>query len=239
MKTIFTLLLLLSISLKSQIHRVESLHSSNSPIALIGWYKFYPQLEDSLLFDIQVWRKGSYSTAGKSNKLSIITTSTSVYKQLNIPIIYTVPPTHCDSAKINIYSSSSPFHGFSPKFAEHKSNIVIDDLQWVYLTDKELFDDSPDIVTLEKIYPTKIESDMCQHISKSILNVIYTVPYKNRITIRVTDKTENVVETIISEYQSSGRYKAQIDISKIPTGVYYIQVITEEGCISSTPLMIK
>lgn len=226
MKTIFTLLLLLSISLKSQIHRVESLHSSNSPIALIGWYKFYPQSEDSLLFDIQVWRKGSYSTAGKSNKLSIITTSTSVYKQLNIPIIYTVPPTKCDSAKINIYTIN-------------KSNIVIDDLQWVYLTDKELFDDSPDIVTLEKIYPTKIESDMCQHISKSILNVIYTVPYKNRITIRVTDKTENVVETIINEYQPSGRYKAQIDISKIPTGVYYIQVITEEGCISSTPLMIK
>lgn len=238
MKTIFALLLFLSISLKSQIHRVESFHSAKSPIALIGWYKFYPQSGDSLLFDIQVWKRGS-STAGKSNKLSIITTSTSVYKQLNIPIIYTVPPTHCDSAKINIYTSSSPFHGFSPKFAEHKSNIVIDDLQWVYLTDKELFDDSPDIVTLEKIYFTKIESDMCQHISKSILNVIYTVPYENRISIRVIDKKGNVVETVINENQSAGRYKAEIDISKISTGVYYTEIITEEGCVSSTPLMIK
>jgi len=239
MKTIFTLLLLLSISLKSQIHRVESLHSSNSPIALIGWYKFYPQLGDSLLFDIQVWKGGSYSASGKSNKLSIITTSTSVYKQLNIPIIYTSPTTKCDSAKINIYPSSSPFHGFSPKFAEHKSNIVIDDLQWVYSGDKELFDDSPDVVSLEKIYFTKIESDMCQHISKSILNIIYTTPYKNRITIRIVDKKNNVIETIINEEQSVGRYKAEIDISKIPTGVYYTEIITETGCISSTPLMIK
>ena len=238
MKVILSLLLILSISLKSQINNTGfesfSNHSVNSPIALIGWYKFYPQLGDSLLFDIQVWKGGSYLNRGKSDKLStVITNSTSVYKQLSIPIVYTVPPTNCDSARINIYPTSN------------LSNVVIDDLQWVYSLQDISID--KEITTVEKIYHSKIESDISQSSiytilrpqSKSYVNVIYTVPYKNKITINVIHKTGTLLETLIDEEQSVGRYKAQIDITKIPTGVYYIEVITETGCISSTPLMIK
>jgi len=205
-------------------------YSPVSPIALTGWYKFYPELGDSILFDIEVWKQGSYSTRGKANKLtSAITTSTStsVYTQFNIPITYTLPPTYCDSAWISIYPSGNiSMWGYN--WPHPNTIVMIDDLQWVYLTTNISI--NKEITTVEKVYPNP---------AKTLVNVIYTVPYKNKITIIVVDVNGSIVETVIDEEQPVGRYKAEVDITRVTTGIYYIQVITEVGCISSTPLMIK
>jgi hypothetical protein len=203
-------------------------YSSSSPIGLTGWYKFYPQLGDSILFDVEVWKMGSYSTRGKNNKLSTaITSSTSVYTQFNIPITYTLPPTYCDSAWVSIYPSGN-VSAWGYNWPHPNTIVMVDDLQWAYLTtdisiNKEMFN-------VEKIYPNP---------TKTIVNIIYTVPFQNKINIRVIDISGRVIETIINDEQSIGRYKVEVDISKIPSGVYYIEIITEIGCISSTPLMIN
>lgn len=203
-------------------------YSPSSPIGLTGWYKFYPQLGDSILFDVEVWKMGSYSNRGKNNKLSTaITSSTSVYTQFNIPITYTLPPTYCDSAWVSIYPSGN-VSAWGYNWPHPNTIVMVDDLQWAYLTtdisiNKEMFN-------VENIYPNP---------TKTIVNIIYTVPFQNKINIRVIDISGRVIETVINDEQSIGRYKVEVDISKIPSGVYYIEIITEIGCISSTPLMIN
>lgn len=79
---------------------------------------------------------------------------------------------------------------------------------------------------VEKIYPNP---------NKTIVNIIYTVPFQTKINIRIIDISGGIIETVINDEQSIGRYKAEVDISKISTGVYYIEIITEIGCVSSTP----
>ena len=198
-------------------------YSVSSPIGLTGWYKFYPQSEDSLLFDIEVWKQGSYSSRGKNNKLgSAITTSTSVYTQFNIPITYTLPPTYCDSAWINIYPSGNIFM-WGYNWPHPNTIVMVDDLQWVYLTTDISINKT---FNVEKIYPNP---------SKTIVNIIYTVPFQTKINIRIIDISGSIIETVINDEQSIGRYKAEVDVSKISDGVYYIEIITEIGCVSSTP----
>lgn len=134
---------------------------------------------------------------------------------------------YCDSAWISIYPSGN-VSAWGYNWPHPNTIVMVDDLQWVYLTtdisiNKEMFN-------VENIYPNP---------TKTIVNIIYTVPFQNKINIRVIDISGRVIETVINDEQSIGRYKVEVDISKIPSGVYYIEIITEIGCISSTPLMIN
>jgi hypothetical protein len=189
-------------------------YSIAKPIALTGWFKFYPQLGDSILFDIEIWKQGSYSTRGKNSKFtSAITSSTSVYTQFSIPITYTAPMAYCDSAWISIYPSGN-VSAFGYNWPHPNTIVMVDDLQWVYLTvgmgiDKE-------VLNVEKVYPNP---------SKNIVNVIYTVPSKHSVSIKVYDVKGNLVETVINgETQVYGRYKAEVDISWLISGAYFIEI---------------
>jgi hypothetical protein len=189
-------------------------YSIAKPIALTGWFKFYPQLGDSILFDIEIWKQGSYSTRGKNSKFtSAITSSTSVYTQFSIPITYAAPMAYCDSAWISIYPSGN-VSALGYNWPHPNTIVMVDDLQWVYLTvgmgiDKE-------VLNVENVYPNP---------SKNIVNVIYTVPSKHSVSIKVYDVKGNLVETVINdETQVYGRYKAEVDISWLISGAYFIEI---------------
>lgn len=189
-------------------------YSIAKPIALTGWIKFYPQLGDSVLFDVEIWKQGSYATRGKNNKFtSVITASTSVYTQFSIPITYTTPLAYCDSAWISIYPSGNiSMWGYN--WPHPNTIVMIDGLQWAYLTvgmeiDKE-------VLTIEKAYPNP---------SNSIVNVIYTVPQQHTISIKIFDVKGNLVDTITNEeIQGQGRYKAEIDIRSLRSGAYFVEI---------------
>ena len=204
-------------------------YSIAKPIALTGWYKFYPQLGDSILFDIEIWKQGSYSTRGKNSKFtSAITSSTSVYTQFSIPITYTAPMAYCDSAWISIYPSGN-VSAWGYNWPHPNTIVMIDDLQWVYLTTNIVI--NKEVINLEKVYPNP---------SKNIVSIVYTVPYKSKVSIKIVDSKGSLLETVItSEEQLLGRYKAEVDISKLSTGVYYIEVVNELGFKSSTKLIVE
>ena len=204
-------------------------YSIAKPIALTGWYKFYPQLGDSILFDIEIWKQGSYSTRGKNSKLTTaITSSTSVYTQFSIPITYTAPMAYCDSAWISIYPSGN-VSAWGYNWPHPNTIVMIDDLQWVYLTTNIVI--NKEVINLEKVYPNP---------SKNIVSIVYTVPYKSKVSIKIVDSKGSLLETVISsEEQLLGRYKAEVDISKLSTGVYYIEVVNELGFKSSTKLIVE
>ena len=189
-------------------------YSIAKPIALTGWFKFYPQLGDSILFDIEIWKQGSYSTRGKNSKFtSAITSSTSVYTQFSIPITYTAPMAYCDSAWISIYPSGN-VSAFGYNWPHPNTIVMVDDLQWVYLTVGMGIDN--EVLNVEKVYPNP---------SKNIVNVIYTVPSKHSVSIKVYDVKGTLIETVINnETQVYGRYKAEVDISWLISGAYFIEI---------------
>ena len=204
-------------------------YSIAKPIALTGWYKFYPQLGDSILFDIEIWKQGSYSTRGKNSKLTTaITSSTSVYTQFSIPITYTASMAYCDSAWISIYPSGN-VSAWGYNWPHPNTIVMIDDLQWVYLTTNIVI--NKEVINVEKVYPNP---------SKNIVSIVYTVPYKSKVSIKIVDSKGSLLETVISnEEQLLGRYKAEVDISKLSTGVYYIEIVNELGFKSSTKLIVE
>lgn len=189
-------------------------YSIAKPIALTGWFKFYPQLGDSILFDIEIWKQGSYATRGKNSKFtSALTSSTSVYTQFTIPITYTAPMAYCDSAWISIYPSGN-VTAWGYNWPHPNTIVMIDDLQWVYLTTGMEIDKN--VLNVEKVYPNP---------SKNIVNVVYTVPNQHTVSIKVFDDNGNLMETVISnEVQVYGRYKAEVDISWLVPGIYFIRI---------------
>ena len=189
-------------------------YSIAKPIALTGWIKFYPQLGDSVLFDIEIWKQGSYAARGKNSKFtSAITSSTSVYTQFNIPITYTAPMAYCDSAWISIYPSGN-VSAWGYNWPHPNTIVMVDDLQWVYLTVG--IEINKEVLTIEKAYPNP---------SKNTINVVYTVPHQHTVSIRVVDIRGKLMETVISnEIQTYGRYKAEVDVSWLLSGVYFIEI---------------
>ena len=72
------------------------------------------------------------------------------------------------------------------------------------------------------------------------MSIVYTVPYKSKVSIKIVDSKGSLLETVIgSEEQLLGRYKAEVDISKLSTGVYYIEIVNELGFKSSTKLIVE
>jgi hypothetical protein len=201
-------------------------YSIAKPIALTGWFKFYPQLGDSILFDIEIWKQGSYATRGKNSKFtSAITSSTSVYTQFSIPITYTAPMAYCDSAWISIYPSGN-VTAWGYNWPHPNTIVMVDDLQWGYLT----VGINESSLSVEKIYPNP---------AKNIINVVYTVPKKYTVSVRIFDSKGNLMETVINnESQSHGRYKAEADVSCLAKGVYFIEV-TNGDEIKSEKIIIE
>jgi hypothetical protein len=187
-------------------------YSIAKPIALTGWFKFYPQLGDSILFDIEIWKQGSYATRGKNSKFtSAITSSTSVYTQFSIPITYTAPMAYCDSAWISIYPSGN-VTAWGYNWPHPNTIVMVDDLQWSYLT----VGINESTLSVEKIYPNP---------AKDIINVVYTVPKQYIVSVKIFDIKGDLMEIIIDkEVQSHGRYKAEADVSCFSAGTYFVEV---------------
>lgn len=135
---------------------------------------------------------------------------------------------YCDSAWIRIYPSGN-VSAWGYNWHHPNTIVMIDDLQWVYPTTNIVI--NKEVINLEKVYPNP---------SKNIVSIVYTVPYKSKVSIKIVDSKGSLLETVISsEEQLLGRYKAEVDISKLSTGVYYIEIVNELGFKSSTKLIVE
>jgi hypothetical protein len=132
---------------------------------------------------------------------------------------------YCDSAWISIYPSGN-VTAWGYNWPHPNTIVMVDDLQWGYLT----VGINESSLSVEKIYPNP---------AKNIINVVYTVPKKYTVSVRIFDSKGNLMETVINnESQSHGRYKAEADVSCLAKGVYFIEV-TNGDEIKSEKIIIE
>lgn len=196
--------------------------SSALPVALTGWYKFYPEGGDSLVFNIGVWKQNNYATAARNTFTStILTGTTSVYAQFSVPINYTgYSFTTCDSAYIIIYPTGNVLYG-GYNWTHPNTKVILDDLAWTMaITDvKEVSKDA--LINAESISPNP---------STDVVNIIYTVSEQATVSLKLFDVTGNLVLNVVDrEPQGMGRYKAVADLAGLRPGVYLYELSTSNG----------
>jgi hypothetical protein len=197
---------------------MDFMQASARPVALTGWYKFYPQSGDSIVFDIQVWKQGNYAGAASNNFTStILTGTTNVYTQFSVAINYaTYTATTCDSAFISIYPTGNVSQG-GYNWAHPNTKAIFDDLAWTTTVNvgiKEI--DKNSIINIENIAPNP---------AKDFANIIYTVSEPSVISIKIYDIAgREVLKVVDSENQSIGRYKAEADLKNLKPGIYFYEL---------------
>lgn len=191
------------------------------PATLTGFYKFYPEMGDSLIIYAEIWKQGNYATRAKTTySLSILTGTTNVYTQFNVLINYAgYGFSSCDSAFISIYPTGN-VSAFGYNWAHPNTKALVDDLAWaVPLSISEV--NKVNGISLEKIGPNP---------TSNFTSVYYTVSDVSQTSLNVYDVTGKLVQKVIDkEFQKTGRYRADIDISLLGDGVYIIELTSNTG----------
>jgi hypothetical protein len=58
-----------------------------------------------------------------------------------------------------------------------------------------------------------------------ITNIVYTVPSDGNVILKIFNSVGEVIEELISEFQTEGRYEVVWNSEKYPSGVYYYKLI--------------
>lgn len=196
--------------------------ASALPVSLTGWYKFYPEGGDSILFDVGVWKQGHYSTAAKNtHTITILTGTTNVFTQFNVPISYTsYTYTTCDSAYIIIYPTGNVSQG-GYNWAHPNTKAIFDDLAWNMGTTTGVNEIKNLPLNAESVWPNP---------ATDAASIVYTVAEPATVSLRIYDMTgQEVLKIVDNEQQARGRYKAVADLSSLRSGMYFYELSTASG----------
>lgn len=188
--------------------------ASGKPISLEGWYKCNLQPGDSLVFSPYVYQTNIYSA--KAQGYAFTTTSTAVYKQFSAAINYAgFPGNTVGTAFISIYLSGPTTDAEGIFIPQAGTWAILDDLSLTYPVNTGISNAVTD-VTVEKIYPQP---------AADYAYVVYTLSETVSCSLKLFDVTGKEVKTIIAnEQQSPGRYKAELDLSGVGTGIYFVKL---------------
>ncbi|MGZ3883834.1 MAG: T9SS type A sorting domain-containing protein [Bacteroidia bacterium] len=192
----------------------------NLPVAATGWYKFFPQLGDSIAFECGVYKQGNIATAAP-NVATYITAASAVFTQFTVPINYTgYGFTTCDSAFIILYPTGNVSSG-GYNWAHPGTIAIIDDLAWTYTTVGVPEINTDLLVNVENVMPNP---------AKDHANIIYTVAEPSDVSLNIYDLTgKQIIRVIDKERQQKGRYKAEVQLNDLPAGVYLYEFTTSTG----------
>jgi len=180
---------------------------SSAPEALHGWYMMNSVSNDYANASVGVLQNNEY-TGGGLAKL----TSTSVYKEFIANVYYTSGSPNGDSIQIVFVmfndSSELPHEG---------SYAVIDDLSFGALSG---IDNAPSesYAGLESIEPNP-GSDQAE--------VIYRIQEPGKTELSIYDVSGKMVQQVVNENQSPGRYKAFAQLSDLPSGNYICRLTSD------------
>lgn len=203
---------------------VDFPQSSQRPQALTGYYKFYPQLGDSMIVYAEVWKQGNYAGKAKTTfTTGIFTGTTSVFTQFSVNINYVATsytnPT-CDSAFISIYPTGNVSQG-GYNWAHPNTKGIIDDLAWTFTVLAVPEINKNVLLNVENVYPNPAQES---------LNIIYTISSPTTVNLKLFDITgKEVMSLITNEKQNLGRYKAVADLNAIAPGIYLYEFSTSDG----------
>lgn len=195
--------------------------SSALPVSLTGWYKFFPEAGDSLIFNIGVWKQGNYSTAATNAPgSSVITGTASVYTQFNIPINYaSYAFSSCDSAYVIIYPTGNVSYG-GYNWTHPNTIALFDDLAWTFSTTG---------IEVNKELPLNAET-VQPNPAGELAILVYTVGEPVTVSLAITDIAgRKVMDVMRNVPQGTGRYKVPAETARLEPGIYFYELSTAGG----------
>jgi hypothetical protein len=82
----------------------------------------------------------------------------------------------------------------------------------------------------------QLEQNLPNPASKSTV-IGFTIPQTDHVQLNLYDLTGNVVSRVVNEVMSAGQHNVQVDLQRIPSGVYYYEL--KSGDFSGVKKLIK
>jgi hypothetical protein len=185
----------------------QGVHTSTAPLAIHGWYIMNSVGGDYDLASI-LMRQGNNITGGGILKL----TNTIVYKEFIMNVLYDSGTPNGDSLFIAFDilndSSSSPLH--------IGSYAILDDLSFGPLSGIGDVNNGT-YVGLESVSPNP-----CGDVTQ----IIYDIRKSGNTILCIYDMNGKMVQQLVNENQSPGRYKAFATLSDLSPGAYITRLTT-------------
>lgn len=170
--------------------------------SLRGYYKFLPQNEDQeFLISVLVYGDSGLVGGGSFE----ISGTVSAYTQFEAPITYL--PGNADSVFIqfSVNDTSEAETGLG-------SYALIDDLSWGA------------VVGVEKINPNvpsefKMQQNYPNPFNPSTM-IEYSIPKESFVELKVYDIVGNELNTLVSEHQPAGNFRAEFNAADLSSGIY-------------------
>jgi len=195
--------------------------TQGKPLALTGWYKCNILPGDSIVFSPYVYASSLVSP--NLQAYAYTTTSTAVYKQFTASFNYTgfSSPTVA-IIYTGIYLSGQDVDNIGLTIPKTGTWAIIDDLALTFSTtptptlNTSVGEYSGNVV-VEQIYPQPLTD---------ISLMVYTINETAVVDLFVFDLNGKQVKTIFAgEKQSPGRYKAELDLRDLESGIYFLRLL--------------
>ena len=180
--------------------------STVQPLYYTYWAKIHLSGTDKFVTNADLTNTGStLIVTGVNYGSSYLSSSnnTAVWKQMSFPMVSNGALPY-DSVTLAFYF---------PTANDTSSYVIIDDLA---------FSQNPagiDYVSaesaMESVYPNP---------AKGMATVVYTINDQADVTLDVYDLLGNRISSVLSEKQSSGKYRAEINTETLPDGIYMVNL---------------
>jgi hypothetical protein len=189
------------------------------PVFLEGWYKCNLQPGDSLVFSPYAYQSTVFSTNAQA--YAFTTTSTAVYKQFTAPFNYSAGfGNSVGTLFVSIYLSGPSTDAQGVFIPQAGTWAIIDELRLAYPVFPGIAENEAN-TGIEKIYPTP---------SSGYSHIIYKLTSEAACSLKLFDVTgKEVLSVFEKEQQSPGRYKAEVDLSRLSQGVYFAKLSVGEA----------
>lgn len=182
--------------------------SATAPEAIHGWFMFNSDGGDV-----------GYGTAGMVNNGVTCGAGayefgpSSVYKEFVIDLFYDTGLPYGDSLLL-YFIISNP----QSQFPHEDSYLIIDDLEF----------GEPSAVHELNMAPSSIER-ITPSPSSSAAEITYYLESAGKTQLMVYDVTGRLMQILVDEWQSPGRYKAGVNVSSFTNGIYFCRLSTQSG----------
>jgi hypothetical protein len=180
-------------------------HTATAPQAIHGWYIMNSDSDDYEIVAIGMWQNND-STGGGGAFL----TNTSVYKEFVANVYYFTGSPNGDSI-IMVFLMSN-----ASGFVHDASYFIVDDLSLGLPSGIGDLNNGT-YEGLESISPNP---------GGDVSQIIYDIRETGNTVLRIYDVTGKMVEQLVNEKQSPGRYKALADLTGLAAGTYICRLTT-------------
>ena len=189
-------------------------HTSTAPQAIHGWFMFNSVGNDSAYGSVGMYdNNGEVLGAG-----GYLFGPSSVYKEFVMNVYYTNGTPDGDSLIMLFFIAN-----LQTELPHIGSNLVLDDLTFGPLSG--IGNVTNTTQAIETVSPNP---------AGETAEIIYNIHTPGNTSLGIYDVNGRLIQTLVNERQSPGRYKAVADISNLAVGTYFCRLVTDsfaQACI--------